>query len=57
MSKLEYEMLRGCEDFYSRAKECRTIAEMFRNEEARQRMLKAADVYEKTAAQAAAAIQ
>jgi hypothetical protein len=30
---------------------------MFRNEEARQRMLKAADVYEKTAAQAAAAIQ
>jgi hypothetical protein len=35
----------------------RALAEIFRTEEARQRILKAADVYEKTAAQTAAAIQ
>jgi hypothetical protein len=57
MSKLEYVMLRGCEDYYSRAEECRTVAEKLRNEQARQKMLKAADVHERTAAQTAAAIQ
>lgn len=57
MSRSEHEVLRGCEDYYSRAKQCRALAEIFRTEEARQRILKAADVYEKTAAQTAAAIQ
>jgi hypothetical protein len=57
MSKQEYAILRSCEDYYSRAEECRTIAEKLRNEQARGKMLKAADVHEKTAAQTAAAIQ
>ena len=57
MSELGHEVLRRCEDFQSRAKECRANAERLRSEDARQRMLRAADVYEKTAAQTVAAIQ
>jgi hypothetical protein len=57
MSESGQEVLRRREDFQSRAKECRANAEMFRNEDARQAMLRAADVYEKTAAQTVAAIQ